>query len=150
MDKDTGMSKIYETLNDLVNMEIIFALICLLSAPLYLGARHIIEYYDAPFSKENFGKASLLAAVLYFLYLATFLRLGTDGLYELKQFGNVVKKFSTFFIYPSIGFGLAIFPKLASEYIFNAYSMALLNFQYQLCSLIGWLHIIYLACVLLL
>ncbi len=150
MDKDTGMSKIYETLIDLISMEIIFALTFLFSVPLYLGARHIIEYYDAPFSRENFGKASLLATVLYLLYLIAFLRLGTDGLYELKEFGSIVRKFSIFFIYPSIGFGLAIFPKLASEYIFNAYSMALLNFQYQLCSLIGWLLIIYLAGILLL
>ena len=131
-------------------MEITFAIICLLSIPLYLGFRQLVEYYDGPFSKENFGLLSLLALIIYFVYFGVFIYLGIDGLYELKELGRQSRKFATFFIYPSIGFGLAIFPKITSEYIFDAFSMASLRFQYQLCSFIGWLSIAYLASILVL
>jgi len=131
-------------------MEYTFAIICLLSLPLYLGFRHSVEYYEGPFSKENFGVSSLLALILFCSYFVIFINLGIEELYELKELGRQSRKFATFFIYPSIGFGLAIFPKMASEYIFDAFSMASLRFQFQLCAFIGWLLIAYLASILVL
>lgn len=122
----------------------------MLSIPLFLGYRHLSAYYEEPFSKENFGIISLFALVLYLLYLSLFMYLGVDGLYELQKFGRPSRKLANFFIYPGIGFGLAIFPKVASEYMFNAFSMNMLRIQSQLCAITGWLLIIYLGSILIL
>jgi len=129
-------------------MEYTFAIICLLSIPVYLGFRHVREYYENPFSKENFGIDSLLALITYFSYFCIFIYLGINGLYELNELGRQSRKFATFFIYPSIGFGLAIFPKIASEYLLEAFSINSLRFQYQLCAFVGWLLILYLVSIL--
>lgn len=131
-------------------MEYLIAFICLCSLPVYFGYRHFLEYWESSLSKENFSLVSWVALILLFSYFGLVIYMGIDELYELKEAGRESRKFITFFIYPSVGFGLAIFPKIASEYIFNAFSMNMLRIQNQLCSFMGWLLIFYLVFVLVL
>ena len=74
--------------------------------------------------------------------------LGIEDLFDLKNSGEEYQKFTSFFIYPSIGFGFVIFPKISAELIFNAFSYTTERFQYQLSAFVGWLLVAYLGCVL--
>lgn len=131
-------------------MEHLIAFICLLSLPIYLGYGHFFEYWECSLSKENFNVTSWAALILFCSYFGVVIYAGIEELYKLKEVGREYRKFITFFIFPSVGFGLAIFPKIASEYIFNAFSTNTLRLQNQLCSLAGWILIIYLVSVLVL
>lgn len=98
-------------------MEALVGFIILLSFPFYLGYKHISYFSKAPFSYRYFGITSILASVLYLLYLLLFFYVGLDGLYELTWRGR--KSFTTVsaFILPSFGFGIAIFNVIAVDFI---------------------------------
>jgi len=84
------------------------------------------------------------------LYFGIFIYLGIENLIELNEYGRQSQKFANLFIYPSIGFGLVIFPKSASELILNQFSYATERLLHQLCAFVGWLLVIYLGCILVL
>lgn len=130
-------------------METLLAIIVLLSLPCYLGFRHMLEYYDAPFSKDNFGIGAALATVLLVLYIISFFYLRIDELYDLSE-GRKRDKFAIFFIEPTIGFGIAIFNKVAAEYMFNFNTLSSIKFLKEICTFVGWLLIIRLIGVFIL
>jgi hypothetical protein len=98
-------------------MEALVGFIILLSFPLYFGYQHISYFSESPFSYRYFGITSILASVLFLLYLFLFFYLGLDGLYELTRRGRKSFNIVSAFLLPSIGFGIAIFNIMAADFM---------------------------------
>lgn len=98
-------------------MEALVGFIILLSFPFYLGYQHISYFSKDPFSYRYFGITSMLASVLFLLYLLLFFHLGKDGLYEVIGGGRRTIKAIWVFFVPSFGFGIAIFNVVAVDFI---------------------------------
>lgn len=131
-----------------MNIEDIFAVICLLSVPSFLAVKYFSEYYEGTVSLGMFGFWPSIALILYLIYLGLYFFLGIDGLYELNDFQRENRKYQTFFLCPTIGFGLAIFPKCATEYIFNYWSFSEFDVYVKYTAFTGWSLILYVASVI--
>lgn len=125
-------------------MEIFLGLIVLFSMPCKFCYVHILEYYESPFSKENFGAGSILAAIVFLLYLFSIFYIGIDGLYDLSERRKDMDKFWIFFIEPSFGFAIAIFNKVAADGYLESNNFSSNKFFKdisRLVGLVGWLLI---------
>ena len=122
-------------------METLVQLVVLVSLPIYLGVRHYSEYES--FDNTLWGLSEKFATGLLLAYVCFFLLVGKEYLYSLQEFGADYRKFSTFFIYPSFGFAIAMFPRIAAEYCDNYIDLAAAG-MCRVVSIFGWLLLVFL------
>lgn len=116
-------------------MDIIIPILFLLLPPLYLGMRYFIDYGKNAI--DGLGTSEKFAAALFLVYVVTVLFIGKDSLYGLIFGINDVKKLSFYFIFPSLGFGFAMFPKTVTEY-FGDYTQFSETSSSGAVKIIGW------------
>ena len=128
-------------------MDNLVALIILVLIPIFFGYRYVTEFHE-PFSRQNWQFHNWLAALFYVGYLTLFFVHEKHGLYALSTYITESRKFFTFFVLPSIGFGLALFPKVASEFTkdhFKLVQVGIVNFA----AFWGWLIVLYLLLIII-
>ncbi|MFT4940548.1 MAG: hypothetical protein ACI88A_003605 [Paraglaciecola sp.] len=120
-------------------MDLFIPILVLVSIPVYLGLRHASEYET--FQDEKiWGKSEKIATLLLMSYLVLIVLLGKGGLYQMSEYGSDYRKFGTFFFVPSMGFAIAMFPRVAAEFFDNYIQMASTGSS-RVVALFGWLMI---------
>ena len=117
----------------------------LISVPVILGAKHIYEY-SIIIDKYTFGYPERIAALLFILYIIFIVFLGMEKLFELQTYARGGRRYMTFFVYPSFGFGLAIFPKAASHFT-GMYDQLASTGMARGVAIWGWFAIVYVAII---
>lgn len=119
-------------------VETLFQLAVLVSLPTYFGIRHYYEYES--FDSAWWGLSEKFAAVFFIAYIGFFLLVGKEHLYSLREFGAENRKFGTFFVFPSIAFAIAMFPRIAAEYSDNYSGLAATGMQ-RAIGIFGWIYL---------
>lgn len=127
-------------------METLVQLVVLVSLPIYFGIRHYFEYES--FDNVLWGLSEKFATVLFLVYVCFFLIVGKEYLYSLYQFGADYRKFSTFFVYPSFSFAIAMFPRIAAEFCDNYIDLAAVG-MCRVISVFGWLLLVFLLIIVI-
>lgn len=125
-------------------METFVGIAVILSCPLYWGTKYFSNYIDA---WKKWGAFSKLSAVLFTLYIIFIFVLDSEELHALAFAGSRKSiPFLDFFLIPSVGFGLAMFPRAAAEQFSEEVEKRIdwLNVP----ALIGWFIQLYLLVVL--
>ncbi|WP_040551904.1 hypothetical protein [Rheinheimera nanhaiensis] len=120
-------------------METLVQLAVLVSLPIYFGIRHYCEYES--FDSAKWGLPEKLAALFFILYIGFFLLVGREHLYSLQEFGADNRKFGSFFVFPSIAFAVALFPKIAAEYSEHYAGLAATGMQ-RIVGIFGWAYLL--------
>ncbi|MEN3157705.1 hypothetical protein ABC502_04885 [Alkalimonas sp. NCh-2] len=126
-------------------IETLFQLAVLVSLPTYFGVRHYYEYES--FNRTLWGFSEKLAALFFIIYIGFFLLVGKEYLYSLREFGTENRKFGTFFVFPSVAFAIAMFPRIAAEFSDNYSGLAATGMQ-RAIGIFGWIYLFILLFVL--
>ncbi|BCO17633.1 hypothetical protein KUC3_04900 [Alteromonas sp. KC3] len=130
------------------NMETLISTVVLISIPSFFAVRHFNEYgtFDDP---KIWGRAEKIASLLFALYLGMILVLGKSGIYSFYEPVSTIRdpRFMFFFLFPSIGFGIAMFPRVAAEFSQN-YLPMLQSDMLKYFSIYGWLIIVCLTLII--
>ncbi|NVK57204.1 MAG: hypothetical protein HWE26_16505 [Alteromonadaceae bacterium] len=129
-------------------METLISIAVLVSVPIFLALRH----YDAygTFEDSNiWGKSEKLALMIFMLYIAMVIVLGKSGIYTFYEPITAIRdhRFVYFFCAPGLGFGIAIFPRVAAEFS-QLYLPMLKTGTLKYFAIFGWLIIVALTLVL--
>ena len=129
-------------------METLISIVVLIAIPIFLAVRHLDEYgtFDDP---KIWGNGEKIASSLFVFYLGMVLVLGKSGIYSFYDPVSSIRdpRFMFFFLFPSIGFGIAMFPRVAAEFSLS-YLPMLQSGMLKYFSVYGWLIIVCLALII--
>lgn len=130
------------------SMETLISIVVLITIPIFFAVRHVDEYgtFDDP---KIWGNAEKFASSLFLLYLGMVLVLGKSGIYSFYEPVSSIRdpRFGFFFLFPSLGFGIAMFPRVAAEFSQN-YLPMVQSGMLKYFSIYGWLIIVCLALII--
>ncbi len=127
-------------------MDLFISILVLLTFPILFGVKHYLEY--EAFSSNLWGNAEKIATILFLVYLTVIIIVGKEHAYTYYESVPDHKKFPSFFVSPSLGFGIAMFPRGAAEFSGSYARLAAVGMTRAL-SLIGWVLIAWLAMIFL-
>ena len=123
-------------------MNTLFAVVFLV-APSALGAYIYIYNWGGRFSlKDNplWNYGNLLAVFAFVLYVLFVAFTGHDGMMEIWEFRTRGHGLVRAYLYPSIGYSLAIFPQVVKEFVEDKIGKGV-NTPYFVFSIAGWLAV---------
>ena len=130
------------------SMETLISIVVLIAIPTILAVRHFNEYgsFDQP---NIWGASEKVATALFLIYVGMVLALGKSGIYSFYEPVSQIRdpRFTLFFLMPSFGFGIVMFPRIAAEFSEN-YLPMLRSGMLRYFGIYGWALICCLATII--
>lgn len=124
-------------------MKTALAIVVLLAGPAYFAIKTYSDYECIICKIAGWTTSSTLASILLVIYSTVIVIFGANEIYNYSSIGSEFRKFSDFFVFPAIGFTLAIFPKPVAEYSNFHVNLKMLNIE-EVFIVPGWILIMYL------